>query len=78
MRMRREDIRKVSGDVNDDRPLVDFFYMLLRDHLPAGTVEKLVQEAEEDLDKIPMEYTNGYIAKYAQMLAGRLSEKKNG
>src|SRR5688572_22012508 len=44
-----EALRERSGkvDVHDDR-LTSFLYDLVRDHLPPGTVERLVREADPD------------------------------
>lgn len=55
-----------------DSKLVSFFYTLLRDELPAGVVEKLVQDAALG-EKIT--YTNGHLAEYAASLAKRLTEE---
>lgn len=56
-----------SGQVTSTDPLVSFLYDLLRDELPAGAVERLVQEAA-----VPVTMTNGYLARYAEDLAARL------
>ena len=55
-----------KSESND--PLVSFLYSLLRDYLPAGEVEKLVQETTKDTTV----FTNGYLAEYAKDLAERL------
>lgn len=47
-----------------------FFYLLLRDHLPAGTVEKLVAEAESI--EMPVIFSNEPLGKYAYECADRL------
>lgn len=61
-------LKEESGNVVDDTKLVLFLYSLLRDHLPAGVVEELVRDSQG----IPVEYTNGYLANYANNLADRL------
>lgn len=67
-----------SGKVKDTRPLVAFLYDLVRDRLPLGTVETMVREQFEPqnpyVDKEPDSYqfTNGWLAKYAQDVADRL------
>jgi hypothetical protein len=72
-------LRERSGSINHKGKLVDFLYTLMRDHVPAGNVERLVREAEQGEfyrdDSIPgdyNEYTNGWLAKYAIDLADRL------
>ena len=65
-------LREQSGHVTIDSHLVSFLYELIRDHLPAGVVEKIVQESEYNSNII---YTNGWLAKYAENLANRLSNK---
>lgn len=55
--------------------LISFLYELLRDELPAGTVERLVQSAtfrREGIEKIV--FTNGHLARYAEDIASRLLE----
>ena len=67
-------LREDSGTVqlNGDR-LVGFLYDLLRDHLPPGKVEALVREAE--LCDPDVTYSNGWLARYAENLAGRLRKE---
>lgn len=50
--------------------LVSFLYELMRDHVPCGTVEKLVKDANPYNANI--EFSNGYLAQYAEDLANRL------
>jgi hypothetical protein len=61
-------VRKRSGSVNINSKLVSFLYQLMRDHLPAGEVERLVRESEDP----DVFYTNGWLANYAEDLANRL------
>ena len=61
-------LRQRSGNVRLHNRLVSFLYDLMRDHLPPGVIEKLVQEATEP----DVTYTNGWLALYAQDLAQRL------
>ena len=63
-----EALRVRSGSVDCNHKLVSFLYDLLRDHLLAGTVEELVQNAQIT----PVRFTNGYLATYAKDLAARL------
>lgn len=63
-----ETLRLRSGSIGINDKLVSFLYELMRDHLPSGVVEKIVR-ASEDPD---VQYTNGWLAKYAEDLANRL------
>jgi len=70
-------LREKSGSINIDGKLVDFLYTLMRDHLPIGTVESLVREAEIDCasnDCEINEYSNGWLALYAKNLSDRLTK----
>lgn len=49
--------------------LTSFLYELIRDHMPAGDVEKLVRNAHPDV-----KYCNGWLAEYSKNLARRLRE----
>ena len=60
-----------SCHVETTDKLVDFFYLLMRDHVPAGTIEKLVRECDEERG-ISSIFTNGWLASYAKDLAHRL------
>lgn len=55
--------------ISNDK-LTSFLYELMRDHMPCGIVEKLVQTSQSDGESV--EYTNGYLAQYAQNLAKKL------
>ena len=65
-------LRRRSGDINSKDPLVDFLYHLMRDHVPAGVVEGILQKQVFASETIESEYCNGYLAKYAQDIATRL------
>lgn len=65
-------LREASGEVNSDDPLVDVLYTLMRDHLPAGEVEKLVRDVTHPLIAKKRCYTNGWLALYAKDLAERI------
>lgn len=67
-----ETLRKRSGDVQINSRLVSFLYDLMRDHLPPGKVEELVQNAEDEPSIV---YTNGWLAKYAEDLSNRLKDQ---
>lgn len=63
-------LRKRSGEVNSYDKLTDFLYILMRDHLPLGTVEKIYQE--HITHEKQCQFCNGYLASYAKDLAKRL------
>lgn len=65
------DLRTRSGEVTSEDPLVTFLYILMRDHLPAGVVEEIVERHTYHED---MKYTNGWLAEYAKDLAARLKK----
>jgi hypothetical protein len=52
--------------------LTSIFYLLMRDHVPTGTIAKLVQ----DLEKIPgpHEYTSKHLAAYAGEFVDRITK----
>lgn len=61
-----------SGSVTIQNNLISFLYSLMRDYLPTGTIEKIVQEIEnKDLNQ-PADYSNGWLALYAENIANRL------
>jgi len=62
------ELRLRSGEVNVNDRLTSFLYELMRDHLDAGTVEKLVRDSQDP----DVAYTNGWLAQYAEDLAKRL------
>lgn len=62
-------LREESGNITINSKLVSFLYELMRDHLPAGIVQELVNNSINNDDVI---YTNGYLAKYAEYLANKL------
>lgn len=66
-----ESMRERSGNFVSDRKLVSFIYLLLRDYLPAADVEKA---AIDSCDEGYTQFTNGWLAKYAEDLANRLIE----
>lgn len=59
-------------DVSDG--LQSFFYLLLRDHLPAGSVEKLVADASVGIGK-EIRFSNEHLGAYAAELRDRVLGK---
>lgn len=52
-----------------------FLYLLMRDSVVPGEVERLVREAEKNTDMV---YSNTYLAGYAEHLGRRLSQLGSG
>jgi len=66
---RTEELRSLTGKITSTDPLVDFFYLLMRDELPAGKVERLVRDSINPVGKEETVFTNGWLAQYAKNLA---------
>ncbi|MHC4711974.1 MAG: hypothetical protein ACYTAN_01710 [Planctomycetota bacterium] len=64
-------MRKRTGSVSDTRPLVAFLYLILRDVLPAGRVESMLEQLA-DPGVTERVFTNGHLARLAQDIADRL------
>lgn len=70
-------MREASGRVNDSRPLVAFLYELARDEISLGALEdKLERITNLPPEKVPgpFMFTNGWLARWAQDAADRLTE----
>ena len=59
-------------NVTTDDKLAVLFYLLIRDHLPVGVVEKLVQSLEVDRLTERIILSNKYLAEYAIKLSDRI------
>jgi hypothetical protein len=66
-----EALRERSGSINSNDPLVSFLYILMRDHIATGTVEKIMQEHVNSKES---QFCNGFLAKYAMDIANRIYE----
>lgn len=66
--MKAQELRERSGEFDSSDPLVSFLYELMRDRLPAGVVEQIVNQSPP----MRIQFTNGYLARYAQDIADRL------
>lgn len=64
-------LREGSGNVTNNSKLVCFLYMLMRDEVPVGVIERLLLEVSSNT----IMYTNGYLANYAENIAIRLNDK---
>ena len=65
-------LREQSGQVKCTGRLISFLYTLMRDEITPGKLEALVQVTESEGDCKNL-YTNGWLAKYAENLAARLT-----
>lgn len=63
-------LREASGSVDINSRLISFLYQLMRDHVPPGTVEAIAL----DCNYQEVKYTNGWLARYAEDIAKRLSD----
>lgn len=68
-----EKIRKLSGEFEARSKVTAFLYLLMRDELVCGEVERMVKIVENG-DKFT--FSNGWLAKYAVYLASRLIKNK--
>jgi len=68
---RMEELKEDSGTITYADPLTSFLYQLLRDHLPAGEVEKIVCDVIAE-GGVEVTFTNGWLAKYANNLADKI------
>jgi hypothetical protein len=57
--------------LNEDR-LKTFLYILLRDELPAGVLERIMRDHVSMVDERRHTYSNLFLADYAENLARRL------
>jgi len=70
-------IRSRSGNISDKDKLVGFLYILMRDHLSCGKVQEIINDYLMESDKnCRMDFSNGWLAKYAQDIARRLTKKE--
>lgn len=60
--------RSSSVTIDNDR-LVEFLYILMRDHVPLGTVEGIIIDHVVGGEN---RYTNGWLANYARDVSLRL------
>lgn len=66
-------MRKKSGSIDDNRLLVDFIYIIGRDYIPLGKIESIMLMIDKG-KKTKSEFSNGWLAEYAQDVAERLSK----
>jgi hypothetical protein len=64
-------LKLASGNVQSKDKLVNFLYLLMREHLTFGQIAKLIEEVENDGDE-NIEFTNGFAANYAKFISEKL------
>lgn len=62
-------IRKRSGEINSDDKLVAFLYIILRDHVLPSDIEQIFKFK---MGEGTAQFSNGFLAKYADDIAKRL------
>lgn len=65
-------MREASGNIESVDPLVTFFYVLIRDHLPGGLVEEILRTALDQAPGTVIRFCNGWVANYAKDIVDRL------
>lgn len=71
--LEQEALFEASGKVELTGKLDAFLYLLMRDHLPPGVVAGIVK----DLTGGQCNFTNGWLARYAEYLACDLRENSS-
>ena len=72
-------MRIASGSVKSKDPLVCFLYLLLRQGLPFGEIEDLIDQSiaatnsEKMIGESFFVFTNGWAARHAEDMANRLN-----
>lgn len=70
-------IRKASGKINSKSLLVAFLYTLIRDDVPPGRIEDIMQNITADIlnsKRHEFSYSNGWLASYCKDIAKRLTD----
>lgn len=65
-------MRKASGGITSRDKVTQLFYILIRDHVVVGNIEKVVDSMVEQ----EVQFTNGWIANYAKYLTKRVRNAK--
>ncbi len=65
-------MRSASGKVNIDSRLVAFLYTLMRDEIAPGRLERILDNIEVAGNFPTVEYSNGWLALYAEDITDRL------
>lgn len=71
----RDKLIKHGGVFITENSLVAFIYLLCRDHLPTGDVQKLLKDSVLISDGDNNRLTNGHLGKYAEYVATNLQSQ---
>jgi hypothetical protein len=74
MEVHRKTMRESSGKIDSSDKIVAFLYTLMRDHLPTGTVERIVIDITMN-NYTECQFTNGWLAEYANDIKERLTKQ---
>ena len=69
-------LREASGGITDKRDLVSFLYELMRDEIPAGTIQRALVNSRRQPGTAAWVFCNGFVAQYAQYVADQLGVKE--
>lgn len=69
--MTNQKYRERTGSEDSYSLLVSFLYTLIRDEVPPGVIERIMIEVEK-CDGKTVQFTNGFLARYAKDIAERL------
>ncbi len=67
-----ENASAAGGIVVEERPIVTFLYLLLRDEVTAGRIDAIVEQVREMPIGVLHRYRNDHLARYAAELADKL------
>jgi len=66
-------LKEASGNIKSKNKLVCFLYLLMRDSITPGSIEGIIMQLKQSLPDTEYEYSNGYLAEYAQYVADELT-----
>ncbi len=73
-----QELCDASGRVSSEDPLVDFLYVLMRDFVSLGdladVVNQMIRARRERPECTGVELANGWLAQYAEYVAGQIRD----
>jgi len=60
----------------ENQNLVAFLYILMRDKLPSGAVEEIMEKHVEPVQDMEITFTNPHLEAHARWLANRIMKKE--
>lgn len=70
--MTNDESRRLSGSVDVEGGLTCLLYLLMRDRITPGVMEQIVMDIEKATEGGPIQYTNGWLVRYAEHLTERI------